>query len=371
MRLPAGTHRVHLGCVDGIAGALRVFARAGKEVTFSWRRRRSQRRNFLKTVGVGALGVAGESFLIHREAVTQPTNQDREFLNFALNLEYLEAEFYLAAIGTNLVAQGAGITGAGDVGTVRLKSGSGGFTCGSGGSAITRVPFTNALVQELALELANDEFNHVVYLRAALAAIGGSCIARPSLDLYESFIAAGNAIGLSSFDPFANDLSFLLGAYLLENITASTYLGAVNSLHDKTILGAVAGILSVEGGHASAVRSTLYTLDYMNRLSSPQFTGIQISGITTAISKMRSTADGTLGFGQDDQGVVKTNPFSTLLAPLTATAQPANIFAADSNSIAFARTVTQVLNIVYQTASYSKAPAHGGFFPDGLNGSFS
>ena len=71
-------------------------------------RRSSVRKLGFASAAVGAVGALGEV----AEAATGPTAQDVAVLNFALNLEYLEASFYTYAVsGTDVTAYGLGING--------------------------------------------------------------------------------------------------------------------------------------------------------------------------------------------------------------------------------------------------------------------
>ena len=276
----------------------------------------SGRRNLMKTAGLsvaamGAIPLLGRSREAHAQiaAVT-----DTDILNFALNLEYLEAEYYLrATTGMGLAA--ANTSGTGTQGTV------------TGGSA---VPFLVKKIADLAAEIAANEKDHVEFLRAAL---GSSAVAEPSIDLYNSFNALAVAAGLGeSFNPFQNDLTFLLGAYIFEDVGVTAYAGAAPLITSKTYLGAAADILAVEAYHAGSIRTLLYEL------------GQQAA--TGKISALRAAAS----MAADDQGVSLNNMI--------------NIFPVDASGLAFNRTTTQVLNIVY----LGGASANYGFFPQGLNG---
>ena len=115
---------------------------------------RAARRDFLRGLGLGAAGAAafGATGFGRTSALAQQTNLDVAILEFALNLEYLEAEFYwLAAYGYGLPPS---LIGA-NPGQV------------TGGHL---VPFTEPLVAAYAREIANEERKHVEFLRAALKA---------------------------------------------------------------------------------------------------------------------------------------------------------------------------------------------------------
>ena len=146
------------------------------------------RRRFLAGAGMtaavaAAAGCGGSSHMsTTNPPITTPAITDADILNFALNLEYLEAEFYLRAVtGSGLSSTDAG-SGAADV---------------TGGMAVS---FKTPAIQQYAQEIANHEQEHVRFLRKAL---GSAAVSRPSIDLTNSFNAAAMAAGIgSTFNPF-------------------------------------------------------------------------------------------------------------------------------------------------------------------------
>ncbi len=283
----------------------------------------TDRRNFLRSAGIAGLGVVGASALSGLEAgsaVAVDAPSDAAILNFALNLEYLEAEFYAHAV----FGHGLGYdltTGKGERGRV------------IGGRAVT---FETPDVRKYAAEIAHDEIAHVKFLRAAL---GSAKVARPEIDLKHSFTAAARAAGLigpyETFDPYANENNFLLAAFIFEDVGVTAYKGAAPLINNKTYLEAAAGILAVEAYHAGIIRTNLYAKDLMVP--------------ARAISDARDSLDGNWDI---DRGI--------------GTKQRANLVPTDKNGLAFSRDADQVLNIVYLTP---KSVKKGGFFPDGVNGS--
>jgi hypothetical protein len=164
-------------------------------------------------------------------------------------------------------------------------------------------------------------------------------VARPTIDLYNSFNTAALAAGLikagETFNPFADEASFLLGAYIFEDVGVTAYNGAAPLIKSKAYLAAAASILAVEAYHAANVRTLLFQMGYGDQ--------------TAKISALRAAASGA----KDDQGVVMNGQ--------------SNITPTNFNALAFSRTTTQVLNIVY----LGGASGNYGFFPEGLNGNIS
>ena len=302
--------------------------------------KRAARRDFLRGLGLGAAGAAafGAISFSRTSASAQQADIDVAILEFALNLEYLEAEFYLrAAYGHGLSSSLLGP----DPGPV------------TGGQL---VHFSSPLVAAYAREIADEERKHVEFLRAALTAATGSAISSPAIDFSESFPKLGSAAGLgSNFDPFKNDMDFLLGAYVFEDVGVTAYHGAAPLITNKAYLDKAAGILAVEAYHAGLIRTVLFANGKSRE--------------TEAVSNLRATLDGTAGTDNvDDHGVggldrptitdASDRQNGSLLGGFPTNDPPGD------NAIAYDRTTRQVLNIVYG----AKNATEGLFFPRGLNG---
>jgi len=317
--------------------------------------RRNERRSFLRFAGGSAIALGGATLLSacgsdDSDLAPSPTPSptptaalnDADVLNFALNLEYLEAQFYAyAAFGVGLNA--SLLTGTGTQGGV------------TGGA---QVPFSDTVVREYAREIAIDEVAHVAFLRSAL---GTAAVAQPALDIsagtaaapgaFTSAARAAGVIGATGvFNPYADDNSFLLGAYIFEDVGVSAYKGASLLIANKTYLEAAAGILAAEAYHAGLIRTILFR----KGLTTPSL----VTG-ANQISDARDSLDGTVTntstgvIGDDDQGITGSD------------ATMSNIVPTDANGLAYSRSTGQVLNIVYLNKT---AVSMGGFFPAGVNG---
>jgi Ferritin-like domain len=264
-----------------------------------------------------------------------PAVTDADILTFALNLEYLEAEYYLyAATGSGLSATDAG-SGAGT--TIVPSTG-------------TQVTFADKYLQQYANEIAQDELNHVRFLRSALSTAGATVQPRPAIDL-TFFVGLGTAAGVSgTFNPFTDENAFLTGAFVFEDVGVTAYLGAAPLITNKaSYLGPAAGILGTEAYHAAEVRTIIAA-----RAAAASPTAAETAALTNA--NLISALRGKISMATDNMLAAETS-LST-----------SSIVAADStNAIAFARTPNQVLHIVYGGTT-GAGVSKGGFFPAGLNG---
>lgn len=261
---------------------------------------RMGRRRFLSTMGAagavaGAAAVSGSLAGCSNDgpvATPAVTPSVVDVLNFALNLEYLEASFYL------YITTGSGLSAA------NMGSNPGTVT---GGAQVT---FTNPVIASAAAQLADDENKHVVFLRSTIAAIGGTPVSMPSINL-----AAGGTVN--------SDATFLAAARQLETVGVSAYIGGAQYLVSSTAaLTYAAQILDTEAQHAGFLRELCITL-----------------GVTSP------------AVDSQDQPPTATQIFNT----------------SNTTGLNPVRTTSQVLQIVYGSVG-STGVAKGGFFPNGLNG---
>ena len=300
-------------------------------------------KRLLGRLGAGALAFGAMAALTSKsaKAASAPAS-DIDVLNFALNLEYLEAEYYVRAV-----------TGQG------LSS----FTTSDGKATLTNnspntvtappntlVPFQTPAIGYWAEKIANDELSHVRFLIEGIPAYGGTAGVEPNIDLMTSFNTLAQQAGLipvgspvGTFNPFASELDFIIGAYIFEDVGVTAYAGAAGALQNPDIISYSASILAVEAMHAGLIRS------YLSEIGGGK--------VTNAISALRQLVSTVQDNGTDLSGTTDSSG---------APGNPFNFVNTDYNGQVFRRTPQQVLNVVY--GAPGTGVTKGGFFPTGMTG---
>lgn len=207
------------------------------------------RRKFLKTLGVATAAVG--AMTVGATPAEAQTMTEMDVLNFALNLEYVEAEFYTyAQYGYGIEEFGIGISGVSN----SPNPEKGGTTTGG-----KKVTFSNSLIftPTIAAEIGTDERAHVVLLRSFL---GSKAIAKPNLNL--------NALGFG----FGSEAEFLTLSRIFEDVGVSAYAGAAGLLTTPLVITTAARILSTESQHVATVRTQIARLN----VTSPKLDGADI-----------------------------------------------------------------------------------------------
>ncbi len=238
------------------------------------------RRGFLSAMlSAAAVASVAGTRTAHAQATATPPITD--VLNFALNLEYLEANFYL------YVSTGAGLTAAQN----------------GGGVAVQGAPpklLLDANTMAVAAALAQDEINHIAVLRSTISSLGGTPIPQPLINL-----AANGAI--------ATQPQFLVAARQFTALGGSAYVGSAQLLvSNPAVLTAAGQILGAEGQHAGAVDFLCVTQGVMSPAIDaqdvpPSASNYFIVAPTTALAPARNTSQ-VLGVAYKASTAATTTP---------------------------------------------------------------
>jgi rubrerythrin len=181
----------------------------------------TSRKKFLRMVGgagaTGALGVllaaCGDDNKSSSTGAAAPVSTtadaksggDIDIVNYALTLEYLEAEFYAQVLASGVI--------------------------------------TDKKVGEIAKKFGETEQQHVDALEAAVKQLGGKPVAKP-MTAFEDVLAGG-------------PMKILTTAATVENLGAAAYLAQAPKIQNKDILAAALSIHSVEARHAAALNQLI------------------------------------------------------------------------------------------------------------------
>ncbi|GAU48262.1 hypothetical protein TSUD_405080 [Trifolium subterraneum] len=253
--------------------------------------------HYISTVTVSIV-VLLASLIITVVTTKETISLDVHLLEFSLNLEYLEAEFFLfGAFGNGLNGIAPELTDGGSPPIVAKV-------------AKLRDNVTGEIIAQFGLQ-------EVGHLRAIKSTV--KRFSRLLLDLSKSSFAKlmDKAFGRPPhppFDPYANDINFLLASYLIPYVRLTGYVGVNPLLQNPTSRQLVAGLLGVESGQDAVIRTLLY-----------------------------------------ERRALKVKPYG----------QATSLLVRDEFSLSFPRTPEEILRIIYGSGHES---VPGGFYPKGGNG---
>ncbi len=167
------------------------------------------RREFFKALALAGAGAAAGTAIFAGRASAQTTDVD--IANFALTLEYLEAEFYSRAVDSGVLS----------------------------GEVV-------GIVQNL----ADHEQQHVDAIVGLLQQAGAEPVEKPQFTFPQ--------------DAFSSQDSILNLANTFEPVGVGAYLGAAPLIQSPDILAAAGSIAGVEGEHVVTVRNVLGLLPAAN-----------------------------------------------------------------------------------------------------------
>eukprot|EP00775_Hariotina_reticulata_P002749 gene2749-3044_t len=186
--------------------------------------------------------------------------------------------------------------------------------------------------------------------------LGESSVQCPDLDIAGGFQKYfDKALGKSSspaFDPFKNDINFLLATWSLEEIGATGDKGCILLVVNPGVSNAISGLATSASYQSGVDRHHLWQ---RRNETLPEY-NMTVQEVVLAISNLRDELDGP---PEDDQGLTNSNP-NFIAVP----AGNINLVPTDLRGLTFSRTPQQVLRIL----TLGSPDGVGAFFPKGFNG---
>ncbi|KAJ3683717.1 hypothetical protein LUZ60_013944 [Juncus effusus] len=260
---------------------------------------------------------------------------DIDQLQFALNLEFSEAEFFLfgaLGVGLDTIDPKLALGGPPPVGVLKAN--------------------LDDVTRQIVEEFGYEEVGH---LRAIISTVGG--FTRPLIDLSAKNFANLMDIAFGyplnpPFNPYLNTVNYLLASYVIPYLGINGYSGANVNIEGFATRKLIAGLLSVESAQDAVIRTLLY--ERKDQIVFPyKYT---VSEFTIQISNLRNQ----LGMCQNkDEGLVVPRQLGAEMRTCS------NIISADVSSTSYVRTPAEILRILYMTGD-ERVP--GGFLPNGGNG---
>ncbi len=292
----------------------------------------NRRHFFSNLAAAGAIAAAGGVLGGERAEAQAAAPSIIDVLNFALNFEFLEAEFYsYGSTGISLAANVTASAAATAAGRTPLIAGAPTITA----SNVINPPIVTLTgnQQTIAAALLQDEAHHIAGLQQAIIGLGGTPITEPTID----FSAGGTIPAIRT------NTAYFAASRQFTALGNSAYAGAAASLiSNASILETASQILGAEAQHLGAVNYLCITL-----------------GITTPVPDAQIDAQDV----PPNSVLSGTVPAIFTITPLSATAP----------ALGIARTPQQVLGVAYgvstpATTTPAAGTARGGFFPSGVNG---
>ena len=249
---------------------------------------------------------------------------DAPIVNFALNLQYLAAQFYAYASSDNGLSASV-LTGTGAQGGPA-----------TGGLQLLAV---DPAVARYASEIATDKASRLTELRAALSS---AAVSQPAIRLSASVglgASSENQTTVASIigevaSAFGSDRAFLSAALLFEDVSGAAFRGALPQVTGAAAQAVLSDLLADSTYHASLLRSALVAEGASDA---------SLKSLSDVRERLDGVAPPQAGAAADGQDILTSNGYV----------------------VAFSRSPPQALNVLYQTPAAASA---GGFFPQGLNG---